>query len=163
MNKYMRWIILGGLIAAVVVLRAVASSSEAETMTPRASGEWSRGRVIGYTPVKQPADLQPAPGGGAFLVWPNLDGRLELAHIGADGEVLLDRVLPVEMRRARDPQLEVGPEGRLHLLWREQEGPHAWNPRAPAPGALRSPADERDPGRTPAGPRRGGVSPGLVG
>jgi hypothetical protein len=124
MRKYMRWIILGGLIAAVVVLRAVASSSEAETMTPRASGEWSRGRVIGYTPVKQPVDLQPAPGGGAFLVWPNLDGRLELAHIGVDGEVLLDRVLPVEMRRARDPQLEVGPEGRLHLLWREQEGPH---------------------------------------
>ena len=94
-------------------------------MTPRASEEWSRGQVIGYTPVKQPVALQPAPDGGVFLVWPNLDGRLELARVGVDGKVVFDRVLPVETKKARDPQFEVGLEGRLHLLWREQGGPRA--------------------------------------
>jgi hypothetical protein len=122
MKKYVHWIAIAGLLLGLVALRAWAASSETETMTPRASEAWSRGRMIGHTPVKQPVTLQPAPGGGVFLIWPNLDGQLELAHIGADGDVRLDRVLPVAAHRARNPQLAVGPEGRLHLLWREQSG-----------------------------------------
>jgi hypothetical protein len=55
-----------------------------------------------------------------FLVWSNLDARLELVHIANDGKVALDRVLPVGLKAAHDPQLEVGADGRLHLLWREQ-------------------------------------------
>jgi hypothetical protein len=125
MKKPIHWIILGGVLVAVVALRALASSSETTAMTPRASEEWSRGRFIGHTPVKQPVTLQPAPDGGVFLVWPNLDGQLELARMGVDGAVLLDRALPVGAVKARDPQLVVGPEGHLHLLWREQGAPHA--------------------------------------
>lgn len=125
MKKPIHWIILGGLLVAVVALRALASSSETTAMTPRASEEWSRGQFIGHTPVKQPVTLQPAPDGEVFLVWPNLDGQLELARMGVDGEVLLDRVLPVEAVKARDPQLVVGLAGRLHLLWREQGEPLA--------------------------------------
>jgi len=45
---------------------------------------------------------------------------MEMAHIGVGGKVLLDRVLPVGAGAARDPQLRVGPEGRLYLLWREE-------------------------------------------
>ena len=82
MKKYMHWIILGGLLVALVALRALASSSETTKMTPRAAEDWSRGQLIGYTPVKQPVALQPAPDGGVFLVWPNLDGRLELIRMG---------------------------------------------------------------------------------
>ena len=125
MRKYMHWIILGGLLATVVALRALASSAEKTTMTPRASEEWSRGQFVGHTPVKQPVALQPALDGGVFLVWPNLDGQLEMARVDADGEVLLDRVIPVEAEKARDPQLVMGLEGHLHLLWREQRGPRA--------------------------------------
>lgn len=123
MKKYMHWIILGALLATVVALRALASSAEKTTMTPRASEEWSRGQFVGHTPVKQPVALQPALDSGVFLVWPNLDGQLELARVGVDGEVLLDRVIPVEAEKARDPQLVMGLEGHLHLLWREQRGP----------------------------------------
>ena len=124
-RKHSRWIVLGGLLAAVVALRTLAASSSPAKMTPTASKEWSRGQFIGHTPIKQPAALQPAPGGGVFLVWPNLDGRLELAHVGADGQVLLDRVLPVETQKARAPQLQIDPAGYLHLLWREQAGSRA--------------------------------------
>jgi hypothetical protein len=120
MRKYVHWIILGGILVVMVAWRSLAASSETQMMTPRASEEWSRGQFIGHTPVKQPVTIQPAPDRGVFVVWPNLDGRLELVHIGGDGKVVLDRVLPVEARKARGPQLEVGSEGRLHLLWREQ-------------------------------------------
>jgi hypothetical protein len=60
-----------------------------------------------------------------MMVWPNLKGQLELMHIGADGETLLNRTLPVESVDAREPQLEIGPDGRLYLLWREPGEPHA--------------------------------------
>ena len=57
-------------------------------MVLQASEAWNRGQVVGQTPVKRSVALLPAPAGYMFLVWPNLDGRLELAHIGVDGEVM---------------------------------------------------------------------------
>jgi hypothetical protein len=120
MKKSVRWIVLGALLIAIAGLRVWACSSAPAEMTPRASEEWSRGRIIGHTPVKRPVALRSAPGGGMFLVWSNLDARLELVHIANDGEVVLDRVLPVGRKAAHDPQLAVGADGRLHLLWREQ-------------------------------------------
>ena len=156
-RKRTRWIVLGGLLAAVVALRALAASSASTQRTPSASREWSRGQFIGHTPIKQPAALQPAPGGGVFLVWPNLDGRLELAHVGADGQVLLDRVLPVEAKKARDPQLMVDQEGHLHLLWREQEGTRAgvWYVHLEADGLSASqPQALSDPTERISGPPR---------
>ncbi len=118
MKKYGRWIILGTVALVLLVLLGWASSRTPPVS--RTSEEWSRGRVIGQTPVKRPVALRPAPGGGVFLVWPNRDDQLEMARVGADGEVLLDRVLPLEVLTARDPQLQVGVDGRLHVLWREQ-------------------------------------------
>lgn len=120
----MRRVIVGVVALALIALIAWAYSY-VSPMTPRASREWSRGRVIGRTPVSRPVALRPAPDEGVLLIWPNPEGRLELAHIGADGEVLLNRVLPVGAETARDPQLQVGLDGRLHLLWREMEEPHA--------------------------------------
>ena len=117
------WIIFAVALLAFVVLAVWASSYTPKT--PRASEEWSRGHIVGQTPVKRRVTLQSALDGGVFLVWPNLDGRLELVRTGADGEVLLDRVLPVETEKARDPQLRLGLDGRLHLLWREEGEPPA--------------------------------------
>jgi hypothetical protein len=118
MKKQGRWIVLGTVVLILLVLLGWASSLMPSLS--RTSEEWSRGRSLGQTPVKRPVALRPAPGGGVFLVWPNRDDQLEMAHVGADGEVLLDRVLPLDVLTARDPQLQVGVDGRLHLLWREQ-------------------------------------------
>jgi len=122
-KKYGRWIIIG--VALMVLAALVAWASSQTPMVPRASEAWSRGRIIGQLPVKRPVALQPAPDGGVFLAWPNLDGQLEMARVGVDGEVLLDCVLPVGTAKARDPQLRVGLDNRLHLLWREQGGSRA--------------------------------------
>jgi hypothetical protein len=118
MKKYGRWIVLGVMLLILVAL--VVRNSIQSPMTPRASEMWSRGRIVGQMSVKRAVTLRPAPDGGMFLAWSNMDGKLELAHIGVDGEVLLDRVLPIRTRQARDPQLQVGADGQLRLLWREQ-------------------------------------------
>ena len=123
MKKFGRWIIVG-LVALTLIALAVWAYSQTP-LVPQASEVWSRGLVIGKTGIKRAVTLQPAPDGGMLLAWPNLDDQIELAHIGADGEVLLDTVLPIEAEQARDPQLRVGPDGLLHLLWREQGDPRA--------------------------------------
>jgi len=124
MWRYVRRVVVGVALSVLVALVAWAYSYNSP-MTPRASKEWSRGRVIGRTAVNRPVAIRPAPDGGVFLVWPNQRGYLELTHVGVDGEVLLDRVLSVGTGAANDPQLQIGPEGRLCILWREMGEPHA--------------------------------------
>lgn len=118
-KRLVRWSIVGAVLLSLVPL--VVWVSAQTPMVPQASETWSRGQVIGRTRVKRRAALQAAPDGGAFLMWRNLEGRLELARIGEDGESLLNRVLSVGADEARDPQLRVGTDGRLSLLWREGE------------------------------------------
>ena len=119
MRRRVRQVVAGAFLIALTVLGSWAYSYTSP-MTPRASREWSRGRTVGRTPVNRPVALRPAPTGGMYLVWPNLEDRLELAHIGTDGEVLFRHALPVGVGSASDPQLQVADDGRLHLLWREK-------------------------------------------
>jgi len=123
MKKFGLWIIVG--LVALTLIGLVAWAYSQTPMVPQASETWSRGLVIGKTGIKRAVTLQPAPDGGMFLAWPNLDDQIELAHIGRDGEVLQDTVLTLEAKQARDPQLRTGPDGLLHLLWREQGDPRA--------------------------------------
>jgi hypothetical protein len=123
MKKYGRWMI-GGVVVLILGI-VIARNSIESPMLPRVSETWSRGRIVGQMSVKRPVALRPAPDGGMLLAWPNVNGKIELAHLGVDGELLLNRVLPIVTRQARDPQLQVGADGRLRLLWREQTGQNA--------------------------------------
>jgi len=123
MKKHRIWIIVGVILLALVALTAWASSQT--PMVSRSSELWSRGRVIGQTPVKRRAALQTDSDGSAFLIWQNMGDQLELAHIGVDGEMLLTHVLPVGDGEAGDPQLRMADDGRLLLLWREGEYSHS--------------------------------------
>jgi len=123
MKRYGRWIAAG---AATLILVALAAWGASQTpMVARSSEAWSRGQIIGQTPVKRRVALQPAPDGGAFLIWQNLEGRLALARINDGGQVVLERVLQIGARQACYPQLQIGPEGQLVLLWREGESSHS--------------------------------------
>ena len=118
MRKWYVWTILA-VLAVVVGARFVwASSDDTATMTPSASEDWSRGRVMGLTALKRRAALQVAADGSAVLVWPNLEGQLQLVIVGLSGEVLVDTVLP-HAESAVDPQLQIGQDGSIHILWRE--------------------------------------------
>ena len=123
MKRRVLWIIIGVVLLALTALAVWASSQT--PMIPQSSEAWSRGQVVGQTPVKRRVALQPALDGGVFMVWQNMGKQLELAHIGVNGEILLSGVLSVGAKEACDPQLQVRPDGRLNLLWREGEHPHS--------------------------------------
>jgi hypothetical protein len=50
-----------------------------------------------------------------------MENRLQLTHIGPDGDLLDDQILPLESSEASSPRLAVAPNGQMHLLWREGE------------------------------------------
>jgi len=64
--------------------------------------------------------MQLTPTGEVLLIWPGTGESLLLVRVGANGEVLEDSLLPIAGASAHDPQMHVGADGRLHLLWRER-------------------------------------------
>jgi hypothetical protein len=97
-----------------------ALTQDSPPMVTTAAEGWSRGRVLGFTSVKRQMALEPV-GSDYVVVWPNLDGRLQFARIGPDGEIVVHCTLPVGSGEASEPRLETSSDGRLHLAWREGE------------------------------------------
>ena len=121
MRKIIKWIPLGILAIAVAALLIWSTTQESPPMTPTGSDAWSRGRVIGETPVRRNVALGATPAGDRFLVWTNMESQLQLTRIGPGGDLLRDQVLPLGSSEASSPQLAVAPDGQMHLLWREGE------------------------------------------
>ncbi len=124
MRKRWVWIVLGVLALILLGLLAWGYNYVSPTV-PRASKEWSKGHIVGRTMIRQPTAIEPVPDGGVIMVWSDSGNRLKVVELDRRGEVVLDYVLPIGAWNARDPQLELGEDGRLHLLWRERGEPNA--------------------------------------
>lgn len=121
MKRYVYWIIIGAVLLALAALVGWAATYT-PLLIPSASEEWSRGRLLGVTPVSVPVDVQIAPDGGVLLTWVDLDNRLHVVQLGTQGQVVMDRTPGLGARVPREPRLLVGPEGEIHLLWLETSG-----------------------------------------
>lgn len=89
--------------------------------TPKASPDWSKGLPVGVASLNQPVAIQ-AGNGKEFLVWVDLSNRLRFAKLDERAEVLMEETLDLFLRSPRQPQLLLGPEGRLHLTWLDGKG-----------------------------------------
>lgn len=118
MKRWSYWILIGVVLLALAALIGWAGAYS-PLLTPRAAEEWSRGRLLGVTPVNNAVDVQAAPGGGAVLAWVDLDDRLHVARLGTRGQIVLDRTPGLGADLPREPHFLVGPEGEIHLVWRE--------------------------------------------
>jgi hypothetical protein len=118
-RKRIRAVVIAGAIVGLLALLVWASSLRPQ-LVPNASDEWSRARIVGHTPTSRPPVISRAPDSGILLLWPRPEGDLQLLHVDQDGEFALERSLPLNTKNARDPQMRVGPDGRLHLVWREE-------------------------------------------
>ena len=121
MKRWGIWVGVGIVLLAVVALIGWASAYM-PPLTDSASEAWSRGKILGVTPVNVRVDVQTAPDGGVFLCWIDLNDRLHVAKVGIRGQVIWDRTPVLGTDVPRDPKLFVGPDGEIHLLWREMGG-----------------------------------------
>lgn len=121
MKKAAVWVSI--LVAGVAVAALI---GWAATYTPvyseSASQAWSRGRIIGLTPVNLAVGMQPAPDGSVALTWVDLDNRLHVVQLGARGQVLADRMPGLDTGIPRSPRLVVDESGAIHLAWLETQG-----------------------------------------
>ncbi|MGD1993612.1 MAG: hypothetical protein PVI59_10490 [Anaerolineae bacterium] len=124
MGKRLTRIALGVLALILLGLLAWGYNYVSPTV-PRASKEWSKGHIVGRTTISQPVAIEPDPRGGVIMVWSELGNRLKVIKLDENGGTALDYVVQVGAWNARDPQLELGENGRLHLLWRERGEPNA--------------------------------------
>ncbi|MEW6566859.1 MAG: hypothetical protein AB1449_01595 [Chloroflexota bacterium] len=113
-------------IIAVLLLALVAvigwAAGYTPQLTPSASEEWSRGRLVGDAPVSVPVDIQVASDHDVFLTWVDTDERMHIARVGTQGQVISDRVPGVGAGIPREPRFVVGPGGEIHLVWLETSG-----------------------------------------
>ncbi len=121
MKRWGYWIVIGMALLAVVALIGWAYTY-IPLMTACASEEWSRGRLLGATPVNVRVDIQAASDGGAFLTWVDLDNRLRVVRLGTRGRVVAERTPALGTDVPREPRLLVGSEDEIHLIWRETGG-----------------------------------------
>ena len=120
MKRWGYWIVAGVVLLAVAALIGWAGAY-IPMRTPRASEEWSQGRLLGVTPVSIRVDVQAASDGGVFLSWVDLGDRLHVARLGTRGQSVADWTPALGADVPREPHLLVGPgdDVRIHLIWRE--------------------------------------------
>ena len=123
MKRWGYWVVIAGVLIALVVLIGWANAY-VPLMTSRASETWSRGRIVGTTPVSVQVDIRAASDRGMFLAWADLDGRLHVARVDARGRVVADWVPALDSDIPREPRFLVEPlesedDFRIHLVWRE--------------------------------------------
>jgi len=118
MKRWGYWIVAGVVLLAMVALIGWARAY-VPMRTPSASEEWSRGRLLGVTSVSVRVDLQTAPDGGVFLSWVDLADRLHVGRLGTRGQSVADWTPALGADVPREPHFLVGPEGEIHLIWRE--------------------------------------------
>jgi hypothetical protein len=121
MKRWGSWIIAGVALIAVIALVGW-GRTYIPLRTPQGSEAWSRGRLLGVTPVSVPVDIRIAPDDRVCLSWVDLDDGLHVVRLGEHGQTIADRRPALGAEVPREPHFLIGPGGGIHLTWLETAG-----------------------------------------
>jgi hypothetical protein len=95
-------------------------SDSAYERSDKPDGDWSRGLLLGESNIKQPAAFAVDTGRHVHMAWTErLSEQQEGVHyaqLSPQGQVSVDRTLPIDLPAPRRPQLLVDRNNRLHLV-----------------------------------------------
>lgn len=112
------------LILFILLSALLLSACQIETDRAEKPGpDWSRGLRLGRTNLRQPVALSADGQGHVHLVWVDEGSptRLRYAHLDAEGHLLFNERLDIDLPSPRKPQLVVDRENQLHLGWLSYE------------------------------------------
>ncbi|MEE8390946.1 MAG: hypothetical protein V3S14_09160, partial [Anaerolineae bacterium] len=94
---------------------------------PRASDQWSNGKLLGTATLNNQVALQVDEAGHSFMVWVGLEHELNFARLNEHAEVVVEVSLAADALDSNSPlkpQLLLDPTGGLHLTWldKQEEG-----------------------------------------
>jgi hypothetical protein len=108
-------------IALAVLALMVAGCGLAPTTAPRASNQWSNGRLLGTAVLNNQLGFQVDGRGNSTVVWIGLEHELHLARVDERAEVVSHRTLDLHTNSPLRPQLLTDATGQLHLSWFDKE------------------------------------------
>jgi hypothetical protein len=116
----------------------VAGCGLAPSHTPRASAQWSNGKLVGTATLNNPVALQVDEAGNSFMAWVGLERELHFARVNKSAEVVIQGALDLEGNSPLKPQLLRDPTGQLHLTWldRRERGLQLFYARLSADGEV---------------------------
>lgn len=85
--------------------------------TPRASAQWSNGKLVGTAILNNQVALQVDEAGNSFMVWVGLEHELHFARLNEHTEAVVQQPLDLRINSPLKPQLLWDPTGQLHLTW----------------------------------------------
>jgi len=113
---------------ALLALTASGCGLMAPSHVPRASDEWSNGKLLGTASLNNPMALQVGEGGNSsvsvFVVWVGLERELRFARVNERADAVIQKPLDLRSNYPLKPQLLLDPTGRLHLIWLDRWEPN---------------------------------------
>lgn len=104
--------------AGLILLALVATGCGlTPTHTPRASDQWSNGKLMGTAILNNQVALQVDEAGNSFLVWVGPEHELHFARLNEYAEAIVQQPLDLRINSPMKPQLLIDPTGQLHFTW----------------------------------------------
>jgi len=113
-NPCLRLPLVAGLISLALIATGCGLTP---STTPRASSQWSNGKLLGTAILNNQVALQVDEAGNSFLTWVGPARELQFAHLNEHAEVVTQQPLDLSVKSPMKPQLLLDPSGQLHLFW----------------------------------------------
>jgi len=91
------------------------------TTTPRASAQWSNGKLLGTAILNNQVAFQLDEAGSSFMVWVGPEHELNFARLNERAEVVVQAPLDLHSTSPMKPQLLMDATGQLHLTWLDRQ------------------------------------------
>jgi len=112
---------LASVVALILLALAATGCGLTRTTTPRASDQWSKGKLLGKAILNNQVALQVDEAGNSFIVWVGLEHELDFARLNEHAEVVVQTPLDLHINSPMKPQLLMDTTGQLHLAWLDKQ------------------------------------------
>jgi len=112
---------LASVVALILLALVATGCGLTPTTTPRASDQWSNGKLLGTAILNNRVALQVDEAGNSFMVWVGPEHELHFARLNERAEVVAEAPLALLINSPMKPQLLMDTTGQLHLTWLDRQ------------------------------------------
>ncbi len=112
---------LASAVALILLALVATGCGLTPTTTPRASDQWSNGKLLGTAILNNQVALQVDEAGNSFMVWVGPEHELNFARLNERAEVVVQAPLDLRSNSPMKPQLLMDTTSQLHLAWLDKK------------------------------------------